>query len=93
MSGNSKVIVASSAENITLGGSGFIYVSTNGGTIGIKTSCPEAIWCSIAISYDGTTIVAVSNAIRIGISLISGGYIFISSDTGNTWKQSNTLTV
>lgn len=57
---------------------GSIYVSSDLGLSWNKTSAPSLRWNSIACSADGTNLVAGADE-----------GIFISLDTGNTWKKAN----
>ena len=94
MSPDGMIIVASSAENTALGNIGYIYVSTDGGSSGYRTSATSGVWTSLAISSDGSpTIVAASSSILQGINLAQGGFIYISSDLGLSWIKSNTLLI
>ena len=94
MSPDGMIIVASSAENTALGNIGYIYVSTDGGSTGYRTSATSGVWTSLAISSDGSpTIVAASSSILQGITLVQGGFIYISSDLGLSWIKSNTLLI
>lgn len=94
MSPDGMIIVASSAENTALGNIGYIYVSTDGGSTGYRTSATSGVWTSLAISSDGSpTIVAISSSILQGITLVQGGFIYISSDLGLSWIKSNTLLI
>ena len=93
MSPDGQTIVASSAENPAQDNIGFIYVSLNGGTTCSRTSATSGVWVSLTIANGGQTIIAASSKILDGLTVLTGGYIYISNNYGASWIQSNTLII
>jgi hypothetical protein len=81
---------ACSANGCTLviGGNPFILISTNAGATWTSNNVPgvsDRNWQTIAISADGTRLVAVAGSTIV--SQYGQGYIYISSNAGATWSQ------
>jgi BNR-Asp box repeat len=83
---NNWVCVACSADGNKLAAVAYrdgLYTSTNAGLTWTETSAPtNDYWTSIAVSSDGTRLVAAADGIYT-----SG--IYLSTNSGNTWTQSN----
>jgi DNA-binding beta-propeller fold protein YncE len=80
--------VASSADgnNLVAVGGGFsghtgpIYTSANAGVTWHPTTAPSKNWINVASSADGTILAAAA------VTNASGSAIYISTDSGTTWK-------
>lgn len=94
--------VASSADGTTLfataGGTGGltanpgVYVSTNSGMLwtlipNSTNYIPAVVWINVACSADARTVAAVAQG-----ALPTGDQIYISSDSGNTWRDAGAPT-
>ena len=69
---------------------GYIYISRDYGSSVKRAKLPLAVWNSISMSDDGTTIIVSSNSLQFNpnsVNLLDGGYVYISKDTGLTWLK------
>jgi hypothetical protein len=91
-SGNFQVIADYNGEN----GDGGIYVSSNAGKNWTSVLKKDFNWTSLAISSNGKIITAIcedmyypnkNTDIKKSQTYIDGGFICISYDGGNTWKE------
>ena len=90
ISANGEIIVASSVEREDFGNTGYIYISRDYGSSVKRAKLPLAVWNSISMSDDGTTIIVSSNSLQFNpnsVNLLDGGYVYISKDTGLTWLK------
>ena len=90
VSANGEIIVASSVEREDFGNTGYIYISRDYGSSVKRAKLPLAVWNSISMSDDGTTIIVSSNSLQFNpnsVNLLDGGYVYISKDTGLTWLK------
>jgi photosystem II stability/assembly factor-like uncharacterized protein len=66
-----------------------IYYSTNAGSTWTMSNALSLNWWGIASSSTGQYVVAVTNGYSDYGTQITGGYIFVSSDYGATWKNAS----
>ena len=62
---------------------GPIYTSTDSGVTWTQTSAPIAMWCAVASSADGTTLIAGTGP------FYPGGLVYISTNSGATWESAS----
>lgn len=82
---SNEIDMSSDGMNLVVAcSSGYLYTSTNGGYNWVqRTGAGSRNWNSVAISADGTKMVAAYS--RVYSSIL--GYIYTSSDGGATWVQ------
>lgn len=75
---------------------GAIHLSDDGGATWRNAAAPTNYWTSLAISGDGTKIIAsvggVEGTVDVGgytIRVINPGPVYLSSDSGLTWQKSS----
>jgi hypothetical protein len=85
-----KLVAASEPiySNGTIYSTGAIYLSTDSGQSWVQASAPTSvIWTSVASSADGTELLASALATTWPNGDYVGGGVFISLDSGATWRQ------
>lgn len=65
-------------------GGNTVYLSNNGGQTWMGSSSPSKLWDAVAISSDGSKLVA---------AVTNGGGIYTSSDSGSTWTLNSPSTL
>ncbi len=92
---NSWSSLASSADGARLvaadggSGDGMIYTSKDSGASWRPSSAPVSQWSAVASSADGTKLVAASVAASSENVDDDMGQVFISADSGATWRASS----
>jgi len=87
---NAWSAVSSSADGENLNAvspNGAIYRSSNGGSSWSQSIAPSNCWFAIASSADGDRSVAVSLFTEIHPTNFFPGWIYRSTDSGNTWQK------
>lgn len=75
----SSIVCSTNGSKVAFGTHNAIYYSSNAGADWVKTTAPAQDWYSVAMSADGSKLVAAD------ISGVSG--IYRSEDSGQTWAQ------
>lgn len=88
----SKMLAASTGVSGAAERTGYLRCSLNHGTS--WAAFPAAglrYWCAVAMSDDGTVMVAIEGLHYESGSIVPGGHIFVSVDSGATWTQRGLL--
>jgi hypothetical protein len=86
--------VAASADGsklvaVNADGSGLIYTSQDSGATWTTNSALSGNWISVASSADGTKLVAAQGGCCNPGGPVSGGPVYVSTDSGATWMSNN----